>query len=77
LGLAAAQRYQDSRASGEWVRELRSELDVVPRLTTGRWKLSSRNRIECRDFESPLPDRWRYRNRLMVSRAFSSLGFAG
>ncbi len=64
LQLAVDHRYQEYRIRDEWLRESRSTFEATPRIKLGKWKLSSRNRMEYRDFDSPIPDRWCYRNQL-------------
>ncbi len=64
LRLAVDHRYQEYRKKNDWLRESRSTFEAKPHINLGKWKLSSRNRMEYRDFDSPITDRWRYRNQL-------------
>lgn len=68
LQLAADHRHQEDRNEGDWLRESRSTLEATLKTKIGDWKLSSRNRMEYRDFEGGKPDRWRYRNQIKIAR---------
>ena len=76
LQLALDHRYQDDRAKGDWLQESRSTLEATPHIKLGGWNLSSRNRMEYRDFEGSKPDRWRYRNQLKVAHALPFWGLS-
>ena len=77
LQLAVDHRYQEERGAGEWFREHRTTLEGTPSIRLGKWRLSSRNRMEHRDFESPKVDRWRYRNQLMAEHPLPFWGLKG
>lgn len=66
LQAAVDHRYQEERRP-DWLRESRSTIELTPRTKIGKWKLSSRNRMEYRDFEGTKPDRWRYRNQFKLA----------
>lgn len=70
LQAAIDHRHQEDRDKGDWVREARSTIELTPRTKLGKWKFSSRNRMEYRDFEGTKPDRWRYRNQLKLAHPF-------
>lgn len=72
LRLAAAHRYEEARCDHDWLRESRSTLEGTAKHIRGRWKLSSRNRMEYRDFEGAKPDRWRYRNELRATHMLAA-----
>jgi hypothetical protein len=77
LCLGLAHRHEEDRSNGDWKREWRSEFEMIPEAALGGWKLTSRNRFEYRDFESPKEDLWRYRNEFKAAHTLITPGLAG
>lgn len=77
LRLAVDHRYQEERGGHDWGRERRTTLEATPAIRLGNWRFSSRNQMECRDFESPKTDRWRYRNQFTAEHPLPFWGLSG
>ena len=77
LRAAIDHRHQEDRDKGDWIREGRSTLELTPKVKLGGWALSSRNRMEYRDFEGAKPDRWRYRNEIKAAHALPFWDLSG
>ncbi|MBL7071415.1 MAG: DUF2490 domain-containing protein [Candidatus Omnitrophica bacterium] len=61
LDLGATYRFLESKSGSQWPNEHRLELEAMPKITLGDYKLSYRGRFEYRWLQNAA-DRWRYRS---------------